>query len=212
MLKILLFLIVFLNAVVFAYAQNPAMPEEIRLTTYYPSPYGSYRELAANRIKIGRNFVSQAVRDDDLIIEGNVGIGNAAPQRKLHISDSSSAIAVFEKSSRPANQKNWIAGVEPGGAWEDFVIGAMQDNLVNGQYVMSLARDGDMRVPGNRWGAVTMVTDPWIIPKRSYFCAGTLVGGAVECSDGKFIKRINLIPAIVDGDHCWSLQVECAGL
>lgn len=85
MYKTVLFLVVFLNAVVFAYAQQSALPEEIKMTTYYPSPYGSYKELSANRMKIGHNYSAQAVADDNLIVEGNVGIGITNPQAKLDI-------------------------------------------------------------------------------------------------------------------------------
>lgn len=212
MYKTVLFLVLFLNAIVFASAQQTALPEEIRLTTYYPSPYGSYRELSANRMKIGQNYSAQAVADDNLIVEGSVGIGTTALKERLHLSDPSSAVAVFEKSSRPVNQKKWIAGVEPGGAWENFIIGAMQDSLLAGQYVMSLTRDGDMQVPVNKWGTVTTVNDEWLIPRGSSLCAGTFLGGSVGCADGQFIKRISLMPAVVGGEHCWSLQVECAKL
>lgn len=56
-----------------------AQEEKLTITTYYPSPYGSYRELTAYRMKIGRTFSGSGytVDDDNLIVEGRVGIGTA---------------------------------------------------------------------------------------------------------------------------------------
>ncbi len=57
--------------------------ETLTITTYYPSPYGSYRELSAYRMKIGQTYSTQAVTDNNLIVEGNVGIGTTSPAGKL---------------------------------------------------------------------------------------------------------------------------------
>jgi len=55
--------------------------ESITITTYYPSPYGSYNELTAYRMKIGTTYsgVGTTVSDNNLIVEGNVGIGTTNP-------------------------------------------------------------------------------------------------------------------------------------
>jgi hypothetical protein len=66
--------------------------ETITITTYYPSPFGSYRELRAQRMAIGANYSGSAycwspeactnqITDNNvnLIVEGNVGIGTANP-------------------------------------------------------------------------------------------------------------------------------------
>ena len=69
--------------------------ENITITTYYPSPYGSYRELRVQRLAIGENYsissqycwdgvCTNYIDDDsnpgtptniDLVVEGSVGIG-----------------------------------------------------------------------------------------------------------------------------------------
>jgi len=74
--------------VTFVYAQ-----ETLTITTYYPSPYGSYQEIRANRIAIGDNYSQYSQycwpggtctntidANADLVVEGNVGIGTANPQ------------------------------------------------------------------------------------------------------------------------------------
>jgi hypothetical protein len=64
-----------------------AQQEELIITTYYPSPYGSYVELTAHRMKIGQNYSgsSVTVADNNLIVEGKIGIGITNPQEKLEV-------------------------------------------------------------------------------------------------------------------------------
>lgn len=59
--------------------------ETLTITTYYPSPYGRYKELAAQQMKIGTTYSSGGVSPDNLIVEGNVGIGTSTPQTKLDV-------------------------------------------------------------------------------------------------------------------------------
>ncbi|HNX80657.1 MAG TPA: hypothetical protein PKL77_00725 [Candidatus Omnitrophota bacterium] len=60
---------------VFSLAGGVFAQETLTITTYYPSPSGSYRELATHQLKVGRNYSTAAVADDTAIIEGNVGVG-----------------------------------------------------------------------------------------------------------------------------------------
>ncbi|MBN1913948.1 MAG: tail fiber domain-containing protein [Candidatus Omnitrophica bacterium] len=62
--------------------------EILTLTTYYPSPYGSYKELSAHRMKVGTTFSGKPVVDNGLIVEGSVGIGTTSPGYKLEIKQS----------------------------------------------------------------------------------------------------------------------------
>jgi len=72
--------------------------EKLTITTYYPSPYGSYRELRAQRMAIGEFYINsglvcwppdncaqQTFSDVDLLVEGNVGIGTIYPKVKVQI-------------------------------------------------------------------------------------------------------------------------------
>jgi hypothetical protein len=70
-----------------------AQQESITITTYYPSPYGSYKELRAQRIAIGSTYYDSAshpwneggtclaneICNAALVVEGNVGIGTTSP-------------------------------------------------------------------------------------------------------------------------------------
>ena len=107
---LLLCAICFLIPVISSYASE----ESLTITTYYPSPYGSYRELRSQRIAIGNTYINRstacwdppcpgggtdisdsASRDIDLIVQGNVGIGTVNPNAKLDVRPSD--------TSRPTN-------------------------------------------------------------------------------------------------------------
>lgn len=70
--------------------------EEITITTYYPSPYGVYRELRAQRIAVGDNYMDNSTISwegafpavplgTSMIVEGNVGIGTYQPDTALDV-------------------------------------------------------------------------------------------------------------------------------
>lgn len=63
-----------------------AAEERITLTTYYPAPYGVYRELRADQMSIGSDYRQAALNDGTLIVSGNVGIGTMSPKAKLDVS------------------------------------------------------------------------------------------------------------------------------
>ncbi len=91
--------------------------DTLTITTYYPSPYGNYRELRAKRIAIGDNYIQGGTYDweesdsdggeidyaADLVVEGNVGIGTANPGTRLEVYNGT---AVEETAIKVNNQAN----------------------------------------------------------------------------------------------------------
>lgn len=73
---------------VFLHAQSN---ESIVITTYYPSPYGSYRDLSSYQVRVGSNptysNASELLNNfqNGMIVEGNVGIGMVNPGFKLDV-------------------------------------------------------------------------------------------------------------------------------
>jgi len=71
--------------------------EKLTITTYYPSPFGMYKEMRSQRQAIGDNYYKSSdycwdgicsthiSSNTDLIVEGDVGIGMVDPRAKLHV-------------------------------------------------------------------------------------------------------------------------------
>lgn len=64
---------------------NSYAQEQLTITTYYPSPYGSYNELRANQMSIGSGYASASLSNGWLLVEDRVGIGINNPASVLHI-------------------------------------------------------------------------------------------------------------------------------
>ena len=52
-----------------------AAPETVTITTYYPSPYGSYLKVTSDQIAVGSGYRASVIPTNGLIVEGQVGIG-----------------------------------------------------------------------------------------------------------------------------------------
>lgn len=72
---------------VLVFCANAFAQETLTITTYYPSPYGSYNELTAYRMKIGTTYSGSGitVADNNLIVEGRIAIGTTNPRSKLTV-------------------------------------------------------------------------------------------------------------------------------
>ncbi len=75
--------------------------ETLTITTYYPSPYGSYRELKANMMAIGSAYSGAAYADGNLYVSGSVGIRSVAPGEVLDVSG-----AIRLRVPNPASNNN----------------------------------------------------------------------------------------------------------
>ncbi|KPK98271.1 MAG: hypothetical protein AMJ95_04710 [Omnitrophica WOR_2 bacterium SM23_72] len=82
----LLFLILLLTSLLLLPDSSFAQ-ETLTITTYYPLPYASYKELTSHRVKIGTTYSGSgtSVSDDNLIIEGSFGIGTTTMDEILDI-------------------------------------------------------------------------------------------------------------------------------
>ncbi|MCK5287964.1 MAG: hypothetical protein KAJ14_12955 [Candidatus Omnitrophica bacterium] len=85
--------------------------ESITITTYYPSPFGVFREIRATNTAIGDTYSDNTQycwigtcgtgihHEASLVVEGNVGIGTVVPTSKLQVvglieyADNAAAIA-----------------------------------------------------------------------------------------------------------------------
>lgn len=59
--------------------------EQITITTYYPAPYGIYREIRTDQLAIGTAYRTSALADGSLIVSGNTGLGTPTPSQRLDV-------------------------------------------------------------------------------------------------------------------------------
>jgi hypothetical protein len=98
MKKILHISVIAIFFILAIYSLSFAQQESVTITTYYPSPYGSYKELRVQRMAIGESYYGSDYcwspetctnvidTNADLVVEGNVGIGIPSPSAKLDVS------------------------------------------------------------------------------------------------------------------------------
>ena len=87
----------------------PCFAEDITITTYYPAPMGVYNELRAKKMGIGDTYHDPSavtINDpDDLIVEGNVGIGTSNPAYQLELSLNSAAKPAGGAWTNPSDRR-----------------------------------------------------------------------------------------------------------
>lgn len=99
----------YLILLVFVFTLIPLLAfsqETVTITTYYPSPYGSYRELTSHRMKIGTTYSGSGttVSDNNLIVEGSVGIGTTGPNTALDLNGAFSVRGMAAPALSPTGQ------------------------------------------------------------------------------------------------------------
>ncbi len=143
----LLCVICFLICVISSYASE----ESLTITTYYPSPYGSYRELRSQRIAIGETYISGSAycwegetdcisgggknvipSATDLVVEGNVGIGISNPSAKLHI-----------PYGLPENLSKGVVYFDNAGANTTSTLTLGDSTLSSSRYILRAINDSD---------------------------------------------------------------------
>ncbi len=115
--------------------------DNLTITTYYPSPYGSYNELSAKRMKIGNTYSSFPMSNSDngkLIVEGRVGIGTTNPDRLLHLSSAGIASGLWSTGIK-------IENTDAGGRAYSLVSTNNGAGLGGGKF--AIISDSDATVP-----------------------------------------------------------------
>ena len=122
--------------------------ETITLTTYYPAPYGIYKELRANAIAIGKDYryysSTSGLTDGTLIVSGRVGIGTSVPQAKLDV-----------------NGKIRIGDSGDGGYWDqdELIVGSPDIFFTNNNIHFMIGANADAKNKLDVEGAVAVGTN-----------------------------------------------------
>ncbi|MFH1519144.1 MAG: hypothetical protein ABIE75_01045 [Candidatus Omnitrophota bacterium] len=107
--------------------------ENFTLTTYYPAPYGVYKEIRTNQLAIGSSYRNVALGDGDFVVNGSTGIGTDAPTQKL---DVNGQVRIREGS--PGADKILVSDATGVGSWE--AVGAAAKSTFNRMYSRSTGR------------------------------------------------------------------------
>lgn len=117
LLKAVVFGTVFLTAAAFA------GEEKLTVTTYYPSPFGSYKELTSVQMKIGKDYSDNSIAaiDNGLIVQGKVGIGTTSPREKLEV-DGTAQMTGFKMATGAGDGKVLTSDADGVGSWQHSSI------------------------------------------------------------------------------------------
>lgn len=109
-----------ISACLIIISSTAVFSDDITITTYFPSPYGSYLKLSSDQVAIGADYRSSAIPSNGLIVEGQVGIGMTNPgkynrtvagvttqiQTQLDVAGEIAANDVYVK-----DKGKWLSGV-----------------------------------------------------------------------------------------------------
>ncbi len=166
--------------------------ETLTITTYYPSPYGVYREMRAKRIAIGDTYYDAAEMPweetdgdggdidylSDLVVEGNVGIGTTSPESRLEITGNDSyGVGIKLNPTASGGGIWWLfapttsAGADRAGHL-DFTTGtALSDVRI------SMNRSGNVGI-----GTTSAISKLTVKSDGSPYNAGVFIGGSTAFS------------------------------
>ncbi len=142
--------------------------EDITITTYYPSPYGSYNEMRVNMLAVGASYqdaVTNPLTDGRLIVSNNVSInrntaGNYGSENvRLDTNGYGAVNDLWLKSPKSGAAAGWVSNVAGGGKIKSGYYGGngSAHRLINVGFrpkVVFIQREG-----GNRhWKVDGMLT------------------------------------------------------
>ena len=145
-LSIILLLQLVCVSAILLFACFRGFAEELTLTTYYPAPYGVYREMRSQKMAIGGTYYDATqhcwsggpcfpadIPDEvDLIVEGNVGIGTVSPGAKLEVDGN--VIADDPTEDNHLATKAYVDAQIGGGAYIVTTRGADSGSTSGGSY------------------------------------------------------------------------------
>ena len=132
--------------------------ETITVTTYYPAPYGVYKEMRATRMAVGGTYYNASAypcdtgggcagneicNEVDLVVEGRVGIGTTAPHGMLDVRWGQ--VAIGTTATSPFTGPNYNDRV--------YIRGVPLSPTYSGAYALMAEGGGTSGIFG--WTAIT---------------------------------------------------------
>ncbi len=132
-LLISLFLVVLFSSVVYS--------EELTITTYYPSPYGSYNELRVNMIAVGTTYQDSSanpLEDGKMIVQGGLSINSnitgtyGGEPVRLDVNGYGAIKDLWLKSPKSGAAAGWVSNIAGG---SKIKAGSYFGNGVSGRQI-----------------------------------------------------------------------------
>jgi len=170
--------------------------EQLTITTYYPSPYGSYNELStASNTYLATSGGSVGIGTSNpgtaklAVIGGNVGIGTTTPQVPLHISyadygnpGSTSGLRVSSTNGEAEIQ------LDPGGAGSSWTLSANDDSNLFRIFQDTTER---LRIDDNGNVGIGMTTNPESLLHVYNSASSGVVGMKITRTNASYGNVIN---------------------
>ena len=139
--------LVLLSCVFFFPAFLFAVEESLTITTYYPSPYGSYKSLQVDKLGVGDNNGDGMLSSADLPttsgeawFKGNVGIGTMSPMANLDLKGSLKIAPVGNQPDCNSNNRGMLWYTQAASGSSDNLEICRKDPVGNYFWVVVLPR------------------------------------------------------------------------
>ena len=202
---------IFISIPIILFAQQQ---EQITITTYYPSPYGSYHEVRSDQMAIGSPYRTSALADGNLLVSGNVGIGTATPAVALEVrGPATGAVKIVDGNqgvskvltSDANGLAKWAPGVPPSGSVGFFDLASCPAGwsafaAARGRYIVGLVAGGTL--DGVQGTALSNLENRPVGRHRHHVVYNVYDGGGFkEGSDDPF--PVDYTPGTAYWTHTW---------
>ncbi|MDD3988280.1 MAG: hypothetical protein PHC93_04950 [Candidatus Omnitrophica bacterium] len=173
--------------------------EDITITTYYPSPYGSYNEMRVNMLAVGSSYqdiIVNPLSDGRLIVSNNLSIGRNTVgnydsiNTKLDVNGYGAVNDLWLKSPKSGAPAGWVSNlvaglkVMTGSYWGTGTAGRKINTSFSPVYLFLQSEGNDRVWKITNMGNLVLGDDGGasINCVTSFYDQGFVLGSYVKCN------------------------------